>query len=69
VAQQSGSGQSQLAQPSRALLFHPRRRLLRRGEFDSGDDLADRVIAFINDYNRRAAPFRWTYDGKPLRVA
>jgi len=45
------------------------RRVLRRGEFNSVDDLADKVIAFINDYNRRAAPFRWTYDGKPLRVA
>jgi len=28
------------------------RRLLRRGEFDSVDHLADRVIAFIKDYNR-----------------
>ena len=45
------------------------RRLLRRGEFDSLDDLARRVIAFINDYNRRAAPFRWTYDGRPLQAA
>jgi transposase len=45
------------------------RRLLRYGEFSSVDDLADRVIAFVNDYNRRAAPFRWTYDGRPLKVA
>jgi transposase len=45
------------------------RRLLRRGEFASVDDLADRVIAFIKDYNRRAAPFRWTYDGRPLQAA
>ena len=45
------------------------RRLLRYGEFDSVDDLADRVIAFINDYNRRARPFRWTYDGRPLKAA
>jgi len=45
------------------------RRLLRRGEFDSVGELADRVIAFIKDYNRRAAPFRWTYDGRPLRAA
>ena len=45
------------------------RRLLRRGEFDSVDQLAERVIAFIKDYNRRAAPFRWTYDGRPLKVA
>jgi transposase len=45
------------------------RRLLRRGEFGSVDELAGRVIAFIKDYNRRAAPFRWTYDGRPLKVA
>jgi transposase len=45
------------------------RRLLRNGEFSSVDDLAERVIAFINDYNRRATPFRWTYDGRPLKVA
>jgi transposase len=45
------------------------RRMLRRGEFDSVDDLADRIIAFIKDYNRRAAPFRWTYDGRPLMAA
>lgn len=45
------------------------RRLLRHGEFDSVDDLADRIIAFINDYNRRARPFRWTYDGRPLKIA
>ena len=45
------------------------RRLLRRGEFTSVEDLARRVIAFINDYNRRATPFRWTYDGRPLQVA
>jgi transposase len=45
------------------------RRLLRRGEFESIDHLAERVIAFIKDYNRRAAPFRWTYDGRPLMAA
>lgn len=45
------------------------RRLLRRGEFDSVGHLAERVIAFINDYNRRAQPFRWTYDGRPLMAA
>jgi transposase len=45
------------------------RRLLRHGEFDSVDHLAARVITFIKDYNRRAAPFRWTYDGRPLKAA
>ena len=45
------------------------RRLLRRGEFRSIDELTGRIIAFIKDYNRRAAPFRWTYEGRPLKVA
>jgi transposase len=45
------------------------RRLLRRGEFSSADELAGRIIAFIKDYNRRAAPFRWTYEGRPLKAA
>ena len=45
------------------------RRLLRNGEFDTVDQLGQRVIAFIKDYNRRAAPFRWTYDGRPLMAA
>ena len=73
------------SQPPRAPALHPthaswlnqvelffsilERRLLRRGEFDSVDHLAERVIAFIKDYNRRAAPFRWTYDGRPLMAA
>jgi transposase len=45
------------------------RRLLRHGEFSSRGELADRIITFIKDYNRRAQPFRWTYDGRPLKVA
>jgi len=45
------------------------RRLLRRGEFSSVEELTRRMIAFIKDYNRRAAPFRWTYEGRPLKVA
>lgn len=44
-------------------------RLRRRGEFDSVDHLAERIIVFIKDYDRKAAPFRWTYDGRPLKVA
>ena len=46
-----------------------KRRVLGRGEFSSTDALAEKVIAFIKDYNKRAAPFRWTYDGRPLRIA
>jgi hypothetical protein len=45
------------------------RRLLRRGEFSSTDHLADRIIEFIKAYNRQAKPFRWTYEGRPLKVA
>jgi len=26
------------------------------------------VLAFIDDYNRQAKPFRWTYEGKPLKA-
>lgn len=45
------------------------RRLIRSGEFASTDDLATRIIEFINAYDRKARPFRWTYDGRPLKVA
>src|SRR5258705_7301208 len=55
--------------PCRAAVVPPdpalRGRPLRYGEFRSADDLAAKVIAFINDYNKRAKPFRWTYDGRP----
>jgi hypothetical protein len=43
------------------------RKLLRRGNFTSVEDLAARVLAFIAYYNRTMAkPFKWTYHGKPL---
>jgi transposase len=45
------------------------RRLLRRGDFASVEELTARIIAFIKDYNRRSAPFRWTYEGRPLKAA
>lgn len=32
------------------------RRFLKHGKF-----------AFIDDYNRSAKPFRWTYDGRPSK--
>jgi hypothetical protein len=44
------------------------RRLLKRGEFASVQDLVARVMAFIADDNRTATPFRWTYDGRPLKA-
>lgn len=40
------------------------RRLLKRGEFESRQDLVAKVMAFIADYDQRATPFKWTYDAK-----
>jgi transposase len=45
------------------------RRLLKRGEFTSVEDLVAKVMAFIADYNRTATPFRWTYDGRPVKAS
>ena len=44
------------------------RKVLKRGSFTSVEDLAAKVLAFIEYYNRTMAkPFRWTY-GKPLQM-
>ncbi|MFS4091594.1 IS630 family transposase [Streptomyces sp. AF1A] len=45
------------------------RRLLRRGEFTSRQDLIDQIRDFTLAYNDEAHPFRWTYDGTPLKAA
>jgi transposase len=45
------------------------RRMLRRGDFASRDDLAEKIIKFIETYNGTAKPFRWTYDAKLLKAA
>jgi putative transposase len=45
------------------------RKLLRRGNFRSVQDLQNQVLSFIAYFNRTMAkPFKWTYQGKPLRV-
>jgi transposase len=38
------------------------RRLLRRGDFASRDDLETKIIAFTIRHNRNARPYRWAYD-------
>jgi transposase len=44
------------------------RKVLKRGNFTSVEDLKAKVLAFIAYYNRTMAkPFQWTY-GKPLMV-
>jgi transposase len=43
------------------------RKLLRRGTFTSAEDLRQRLLAFIEYFNRTmAGPFKWTYTGRPL---
>ena len=43
------------------------RRVLRRGEFHSVEELAQRLVEYITHYNRHQAhPYEWTYAGKPL---
>jgi hypothetical protein len=43
------------------------RKVLKRGNFTSVDDLKRKVLAFIEYYNlTMAKPFKWTYQGKAL---
>jgi len=44
------------------------RRLLKRASFSSTDDLRQRILAFIDFFNRTAKPFKWTYTGRPLKA-
>jgi hypothetical protein len=40
------------------------RKLLRRGEFDSCDDLVASMLGFIEHHGETAKPFKWVYDAK-----
>lgn len=43
------------------------RRLLKRASFSSVEDLRQRILAFIEYFNRTLAkPFKWTYTGRTL---
>ena len=45
------------------------RKLLKRASFTSTEDLAQRILDFIDYFNKTMAkPFKWTYKGKPLVV-
>jgi len=45
------------------------RRVIKRGNFKSVSDLRDKILAFIEYFNRTMAkPFKWTYTGRPLNV-
>ena len=43
------------------------RRFLKQGDFSSMADFEARLLAFVDDYDRRHAhPYSWTYTGTPL---
>jgi hypothetical protein len=43
------------------------RKVIKRGNFKSIEDLKRKILAFIEYYNRTMAkPFKWTYQGKAL---
>lgn len=45
------------------------RRVIKRGNFTSKEDLRNKLLAFIDYFNAALAkPFRWTYTGRPLTV-
>ena len=45
------------------------RKVIRRGNFVSTEDVRVKIEGFIAYFNRTLAkPFRWTYTGKPLTV-
>jgi hypothetical protein len=45
------------------------RKVIKRGNFTSTQDLKAKIEAFIDHFNKTMAkPFKWTYQGKPLTV-
>lgn len=45
------------------------RRVLKRGNFSSVAQLRERILAFIDYFNKTMAkPFKWTYAGRPLTI-
>ncbi len=45
------------------------RRLLKRASFASLEELCERILAFIDYFNKTMAkPFKWTYAGRPLTI-
>ena len=49
------------------------RRVLKRGNFTSTENLREKILSFIeysNEYFNKtlAKPFKWTYTGRPLNV-
>lgn len=45
------------------------RRVIRHGDFTSRTDLIHKIETYVIDKNTTAKPYRWTYDGTPLKAA
>ncbi|MET7695975.1 IS630 family transposase [Streptomyces sp. NPDC005483] len=44
------------------------RRVIRHGDFASRDDLIDKLETYAISHNEAARPYRWTYEGTPLKT-
>lgn len=44
------------------------RKILKRGIFNSKEELVKSIMNFIQEYNKEARSFKWTYKGEPLKV-
>jgi len=44
------------------------RQLLSKQDFESVSDLTRQLFAFIEEYDKNAKPFAWTYKGEPLKI-
>ena len=44
------------------------RQLVKHGHFDTPQDLAEQMLAYIETRNQTATPFKWTYAGKVLNA-
>lgn len=42
------------------------RKVITNGNFTSRQDLIDKLLAFVTDYDQTARPFKWTYAADPL---
>lgn len=45
------------------------RAVIRYGDFTSRDDLINKIETYMINKNETAKPYRWTYDGTPLKAA
>jgi transposase len=45
------------------------RRVVRHGDFPSREDLINKIETYVIEKNTTAKPYRWTYDGTPLKAA